>query len=1359
MNESYEQTISILDFFLFFSLAIICYGACPENNLDWENSEIFSINKQPAHSTFIPYASLDQAKTANRENSPFYKSLNGNWKFFWVAKPSDRPKEFYKPEFNVNKWNNIPVPGNWQMYGYGIPIYVNVQYPFGKPTPPYIPHENNPVGSYRTTFLIPQNWEKRNVFIHFAGVKSAFYIWVNGKKVGYSQGSMTPAEFNLTGFLKKGENILAVQVYRWSDGSYLEDQGMWCLSGIFRDVYLFSVSKLHISDFFVKTDLDKNYRNSTLEIDVNLKNLAEISEKYRIEAHLLDPTTKKEISTLATKVEKIVAGEERFISLSTVINNPLKWTAEIPNLYQILLILKNNDGQIEEVLECKTGFRKIEIKDFKLLLNGVPILLKGVNRHEHHPKYGRFIPKETMIKDIKLMKRFNINTVRTSHYPNDPYWYELCDRYGIYVINETNVESHGANSILPRSDPRWTAATIDRIKSMIQRDKNHPLVIMWSLGNEAGTGDNFLAMRDYAHKADPSRPVHYEGYNEAADIYSRMYPRISEMIDYAKSDYTKPYFICEYAHAMGNACGNLREYWDVINNYKPFIGGCIWDWVDQGLVKKDAAGKWFYAYGGDFGPPGTPSDGNFCLNGLVFPDRTISPKMWEVKKVYQNILVTAHDLSAGTFEISNKYCFTNLNNFCAGWKLLQNGKVIKEGELGILAISPGSFKKVTIPLDGIPPSKALLKNRGELWLEIYFTLAESTFWGDKGFKVAWEQFKIPSQKRKSPVARLSEIPALTIKDEGIKVIITGKEFNLMFDKQSGLMQSYNYKGVQLLAKAGGPRLSLFRAPLDNDVLVKQSWYQAGFDNLQRSVDSFQTQKVADNLFQLTVKAKYTGKNDAGFIHTCIYTVSGNGDVLFDNQIFPYGNVGDPARIGLTFTIVNDLENLKWYGRGPFENYPDRKTGSAIGQFSSTVTEQYVPYIKPQSNGSKQDVRWCLLNDDKGIGFMIRHVAEPFAMTALHYREKDFAIVRNRNELIPREKIYLTIDARSRGVGNASCGPEILPKYKVLAQPTAFSFSLRPYDQEKISWDSLAQYSLPIIPAPMIQRNKHGVITIKSLTTDAEIYFSLDGSEPGISSNKYFEPFTQVAAAVLKVKAITKELSSATVSREIPRLKVLQPEIDPLNAYFRDELNVNLECQTKDAEIYYTLDNSSPTKNSLLFNEPVRISNSTMLRARAFKDGHFTSDEVISHYQLLKKTAGINYRYYVGKWKKTPHFFGLNPDKTGIISHFRLEKIETNKDHFALLMFGSITIERPGEYTFYCGSNDGSKLFIDSNLLIDNDGPHGFQELSGEITLDKGIHTIEVRYFQNGGGQELKVFWRGPGFDKQEYQDVSSRIFE
>ncbi len=1345
---------------IFISIHFVAklYGQELQN--DWENSEVFRINKEEAHSTAIPFATIEEAKKSDWKTSPFYKLLHGKWKFNWVAKPSDRPLEFYKPQYDVTDWDEITVPSNWQMEGYGIPIYTNTDYPFVMVNPPFIPDNNNPVGSYRRNISIPNSWDGREIFVHFAGVKSAFYIWVNGKKVGYSQDSMSPAEFNITPYLRKGNNVLAVEVYRWCDGSYIEDQDMWRLSGIFRDVYLFSTSKIYIKDFFVKTDLDENYKNAHLTIDVELKNYSNKKlNNYSIESLLLDETG-NQIGEKLNELNIDFSDYEKVnISLNQLVTNPKKWTAETPNLYQIILILKNENGKIIETTETKIGFREVEIKDSRFLVNGVPVLLKGTNRHEMHPRFGQHIPKETMIKDILLMKKFNINTVRNSHYPNDSFWYKLCDEYGLYVIDEANVESHGANGLLPRGKPEWKAAVVDRMKNMIQRNKNHPSIVIWSLGNEAGNGDNFFAMRDYSHKADPSRPVHYEGYNDAADIYSRMYPPIKDMIEYGSGDDKRPFFLCEYSHSKGNSSGGLQDYWDVIESNPIFMGACVWDWVDQGLYKKDKNGIEYFAYGGDFGPKDIPSDSNFCINGLIFPNRNISPKLWEVKKVYQNITVEPIDLLQGKVRIKNKFSFTNLNRYNAKWALSENGIVMQKGKIGKLNVKPLEEKSIIIPLQDVK-----VKADAEYWLKISFVQSKKTLWAEKEFEVAWNQFRIPFQnivREVKDVVHSSSIEVVENKDE---IALRNNNFEIVFSKYSGTIHSLKYNENDLLSintkTSSGPILNVYRAPIDNDHGIDEEWKKYGLNKSMVRVETINVQKVDESKVWINVEINYKMKEGSGFIHKCTYTILGNGDIYSDNQILPYGNLPSLAQIGMSFILKPEYENIKWFGRGPFENYYDRKTAAAIGLYASTVDDQYVPYITPQANGSKQDVRWALFTNKQNEGLMFINRTEPFTMNALNYSQQNLEEANHTNELQKSDEIYLTISSYERGVGVKGKGTKILSKEGVEKELTSFSYIIRSFNSNKGDANNYARNSRAIIipSSPIIVRDIFGKVSMNSVLPDAEIYYTLDDTEPTRKSQKYNKPFEQISATTIKAKSFYVKEISYTSIRNVNLLQVLNPKIFPADIYISDESIVTINSPLLDVEIHYTLDGSQPTEVSSLYIKPIKIKKTSTLSVRTFKKGYSPSDIIKSKYEKVKIDSGVESRFYIGKFESTPNYLNLKPEKIVNKEQFRLEDIENVPSHYALLLLGSINIDVEGEYTFYCGSNDGTKLYIGDKLLIDNDGGHGYQEKYGKINLEKGTHKIEVRYFQQGGGQELKVSWQGPNFEKRELtrEDLSGK---
>ncbi len=1024
---------------------------------DWENCQIFGINKEPAHCTMQVFGNAQNA-LANQ----YYKSLNGNWKFNWVPRPAERPVDFYKPNYDCSKWKTIPVPSNWQMLGYGIPIYTNVTYPFPK-NPPYIAHNNNTVGSYRHKFTIPDNWNGREIFLHFDGVESAFYLWINGKKVGYSQGSRTPAEFDITKYLKPGQNLLAAEVYRWSDGSYLEDQDFWRLSGIFRDVYLFATPKLHIRDFFVHTDLDKQYRNATLRVELKVHNYGSqpaTAPAVNMTLNNTNGNTAVSMSASKSTTAKIAPGSEKTYTLKALIPNPAKWSAEHPNLYTLLLKLTDNNGNITEVIPSRIGFRKVEIKNSRLYLNGKAIKIKGVNRHEHDPDTGHYITVASMIKDIKLMKLYNINAVRTCHYPDTPIWYSLCDEYGLYLIDEANIESHGMGYDLKYTlgnNPQWKAAHLDRINSMVQRDKNHPSVIIWSMGNEAGRGCNFEACANFIHKTDPSRPVHYSIMNSVADIDSVMYPRVGYLVSQGKKKSPKPFLMCEYAHAMGNAVGNLQEYWNAIEKYPRLIGGCIWDWVDQGLRKYDKQGKWFWAYGGDYGDK--PNDGNFCINGLVFPDRKVPPKLWEVKKVYQNIAIKPDNLLNGTVKIHNKYVFTNLNNFNITWSLAQDGNIVQKGKLPPLNLQPGETTTLQIPFQKPP-----LINGSEYWLRIGFNLKNKTLWAPAGHEIAWQQLKIPYPVGPRPLATLPSAHAnLKIRKANGSVKLTGNNFSVSFDRITGTINSLVYNGREMIAHDSsvgfaGPILSVFRAPLDNYRRYKKQWYKAGLNNLQATVRKFTVKRTGKSSVDVQIVKYYKGKNNAAFEHTCTYTVWSNGFIHVTNNIKPINTPSMLPRIGLKMMVNGALENVTWYGRGPWENYIDRKTSADVSLYHSTVTKQYVPYVRPQSNGNKSDVRWVALTDTSGKGLLV--VADnKISFTALHLTEKDLDKANHIDQVTPRKSIRFNIDYRQNALGNASCGPGPLNKYILKAKPVTFGFIIRPYSPDMGNISTIAKLKM------------------------------------------------------------------------------------------------------------------------------------------------------------------------------------------------------------------------------------------------------------------------------------------------------------
>ena len=1349
---------------LFFSTLSI--DATSENGInDWENPRVLSINREPANCTSMPFLNIEQAQKGIREESPFFKLLNGQWKFNWVPRPDERPEMFYQPEYDVSNWKEIKVPAHWQYEGYDKSFFVDLEFGFEEKNPPFIPHDNNPVGSYRRNFTLPDNWEGREIFIHFAGVQSAFYIWVNGHKVGYSQDSMSPAEFNITKFCKKGDNVLAVEVYRWCDGSYLESQGAWRYAGVFRDVYLYSTPETHLRDFFVKTDLDEFYKSATLNITAKIKNYSPEGKKELIlEGTLLDASGKRVATDLEmkAKIENIEGTEEEVVNWKVKVENPLKWSAEKPNLYQMLFTLKNNENEIIEVEQCKVGFREIEIKDSSLFINGVSVLLKGANRHEHDPKTGRAVTYQRMLNDVILMKKFNLNTVRTSHYPNNPIWYDLCDEYGLYVVDEANLESHGVNGLLPKSDPEWKAPAIDRLNSMIQRDKNHPSIIFWSLANESGSGENFLHMRDHAHKVDPTRLVHYEGYNQAGDVESRMYATVERVRKFGQSKSAKPFFLCEYALATGNSVGNLKEYWDVIEKYKSTIGGCVWDWSDQGVWKNTASGDEYFSWAGPHDPDVMPIDAQFVFNGLLFSVQTPSPKVWEVKKVYQYIAVEPVDISSGKIKIRNKYFYTNLNNYNMYWSILEDGQEIEKKLYETMNIAPGKEKIITVPIQNLKT-----KAGAEYLLKISFKLKEKTLWADIGYEVAWEQLTIPSKNASKPMMNIEDIPDISFTHNEDKISVNGSNFNVIFCKKNGVIAEYTYQGKTLFhsndKNFGGPILNAYRAPTANDKLLTSQWQDVGLDSLAQKVVSIQVDNLNNKTVQINVQSKYSGNKKERFKHNCTYSIMGNGMILVDNQIIPIGNLPSLPKIGLIMTLAGEYENMEYFGSGPHENYSDRKFGAKLARYNSTIDKQFVPYGIPQENASRQDIRWVAFknNDDAGFAFVSRN--KPFAMNALHYTIKDLEKATLISQLVRRNPITLCIDAKQRGVGNGLDNVErvekatLLKEYAVSPQFFNYSFSIRPFTGEMDNISKFCRSQIPVLTEPASERDIQGFITIENPSGFGTIYYTLDGEEPNEASLIYTSPFKKVEHCTIKAKVIhAKYGESRANSRTFNQLTVSTPEASPNNVFYHENVSVTLSSQTQNGVIYYTLDGSEPNESSIAYKGAISISQNTVLKAKAFNKGYKPSAVMTSAYNKYNPEQGLIYKYFDILSEKVPDFINLTHDKTGSVNTISFSEIETNMDHYALQFLGLINIEQKGEYTFYTGSNDGSELFINNKLIVSNDGPHGYLEESGKIELDKGEHFIEVRYFQNGGGQDLFVYYEGPGIKKQE---IPSEVFK
>ncbi len=1013
---------------------------------DWENPLVVSRNTEPPHATLIPYSTIEKALAADRFASEFMLSLNGQWKFHWASKPDGRPRDFFNLEFDVSAWQEIAVPGNWQLQGYDVPIYLNSDYPFPA-DPPRIPHDRNPVGSYRTEFIIPPDWRGRQIFLHFDGVDSAFYVWVNGIPVGYSQDSRTPAEFDITRHLRTERNVLAVEVYRFSDGSYLECQDFWRLSGIFRNVYLFSTPSLHIRDFEIKGDLDEDCRDAVLHVRAWVKNYGdEAGRNHCLEVRLFDPEghlVGEEIFAKGTS-PYIAPHAESIFLLKASVSSPHKWSAEQPNLYSVVLTLKDAQGAVVEIESAKFGFREVEVKDGQLRLNGQPILIMGVNRHEHDPFTGHYVTRESMVEDILLMKQNNINAVRTCHYPDDPQWYELCDRYGIYLIDEANIESHGLGykpEVTLANRPEWKKAHLDRIIRMVERDKNHPSVIIWSLGNEAGDGTNFEAGSEWIHRRDPSRPVHYERaeLRSHTDIYCPMYPSVEQIIAYAEGKPERPLIMCEYEHAMGNSCGNFRDYWEAIERYPELQGGFVWDWVDQGIWKTTADGRRYFGYGGDFGD--SPTDGNFCCNGLVLPDRTITPKTIEAKTIYQNIGFAPVDLATGKLDVLNKFFFTDLSGCEILWSVSEDGAEIESGRFDRLDIGPRQSRGIVVPFRRPKPQPG-----AECWLRFSVRLRDDVPWAAKGHEIAAEQFKLPFGEA-APPEKADGMPPLRLSEKENSIVISGPDFEVRFDRTGGLLSSYRHRGEELLVR--GPEPNFWRAPTDNDFgngMEKRCavWRRASG---VRSLESFTVEQIGTAAVRLVadfdlpdVRSKYRTTS----------TVFGSGDIIVENRI-QIGSTDLPElpRFGMRLRVPERFEQVEWYGRGPHENYWDRRASALVGRYQSTARDLFVPYVSPQENGTRTDVRWVAVRDEEGRGLaffgldLLSFSALFYAIEDLH-REKRGTM--HPTDLVERDFVELTIDHKQTGVGGEdSWGARPYPQYTLFPDNYVYRFRLKPLD--------------------------------------------------------------------------------------------------------------------------------------------------------------------------------------------------------------------------------------------------------------------------------------------------------------------------
>ncbi len=1027
---------------------------------EWQNPEIFEINRQPTRSTSLSYPSLKSIESG--QNSIRQISLDGDWDFHWVPKPAERPEGFEALEYSTEGWKTIQVPGHWELQGYGVPIYAPFHMPpsLKKRNLPNIDPDDNPVGSYRKSFSIPLEWKNHEIYLRFEGVCSAYYVWLNGSFVGYAQDSMLPSEFFITPYLREGENLLAVQVYRFSDGSYLEDQDMWFLSGIFRSVKLLAFPQVFIRDIHVESKFYDDFTQADVVINAE------------IYFHPQDQPQEEELQCTAVLQyagEELTRTDQRFvivpdqtIQLTTrlSVNHPKLWSAEIPNLYDVFLYLSDQNGNQIDVRHFRHGFRQVEIRNRQLFVNGQSILIKGVNRHDFDPLTGHTMTAERLLEDVLLMKRNNINAVRTSHYPNDERFYDLCDEYGIYVMDEANIETHGLRDVM-RGDMRWMAAMSSRVERMIARDRNHASIIFWSLGNESSSDEKFSQLADLVHQLDPTRPVHYEQDHkgEYADVFSLMYPHPQDLEKIANGeDFTfrqgilswktihgknanqKPIILCEYAHAMGNSLGNFQEYLDVFEKYPQCMGGFIWDFADQSILSKTEDGQDFWAYGGDLGDPYRFSV--FGCNGIFAANREPHPAVWTVKKGYQNVEIRATDASSGKFEVKNKHRFLNLSYLKMLWYLEINGELKQQGELPQLKLDPMQSTEIEIPVQ-----LSEYANTQEAFITIQFTLREDETWAKAGHEVAWEQFEFPIFKEvEERLVPLSQ-EKIQLTSQADQVIISGSAFSVLFDPHSGFLRQYIYQGHELFKSPLRP--NLWRAWIDNDIssfivypwlksLIGRHFWRSASQKLR--CIHFHAHAFDDHQIRVETSWRVFGGKTP---FETVYTIDANGCIQVEASFTPAREL---ERMGMQLTLPAEFHKVEYFGLGPQETMPDRQLGARVGKYTTTVDDLIHHYVRPQENGNRSQVRWLQVSDDNKVGLSFqRFGAQHFNFSAWPYTQDHLMEANHIHELGRSDLVTLNIDLTQKGVGgDVPAGDNPHDEYRLFAnKPLKFAFLIKP----------------------------------------------------------------------------------------------------------------------------------------------------------------------------------------------------------------------------------------------------------------------------------------------------------------------------
>lgn len=1007
----------------------------------WENHQIDGINRMPARAHFLTFPSKEKALLNNNRYTHAFKNLNGVWKFMFLDAPEYSPEGFFNSDFDVTKMDDITVPGNWQLQGYGKMHYSDLWYNFPI-NPPYVPTEN-PTGIYKRTFFVEESYRDKKIIIRFCGVDSAYHLWINGKEVGYSKVARNESEFDITDLIRVGEeNDVTVRVYQWSDGTYLEDQDMWWESGIFRDVELIGVPKDGINDYKVIADLDDEYKNGIFKVEAFLRTIKEVNVTFE----LVDAGE----NTVFTKT---VVAKEGKACIDEVITNVNHWTAETPYLYKLFMTVED-DGQIVEVIPQNVGFRNIKLNGETFLVNGVAIKFKGVNRHDYSPQNGRVVSREEIEKDIILMKQFNINAIRTSHYPNSYYLYDLCDEYGMYLIAETDLECHGfeltGDYKWITDDPSWELAYVSRMTRMIERDKNHPAIIFWSLGNESAFGCNFRKMTDVAHEMDPTRLVHYEGDFdvESADVYSTMYTWIEnpkkpylmkDIIEKSK----KPHVHCEYCHAMGNGPGNLKDYQDLVYAHDKLQGGFVWEWFDHGIESFTESGEKYYRYGGDFGDD--PSNKDFCIDGLIMPDRTPSPGLYEYKKVIEPITTTAVDIQKGIINLLSRYDFANLDRFNLVYKVMEDDVILQTGFMAVPSIEARANKDITLPYD-LSAIKA--KPGAHYYVNISYQLREDTRYASSGHELATAQFELPLYKE-GIVVRPEGI--LNVEKEHTTLHVKGANFSLDFNLVNGNLMNIVRDGMQVLSK--GPRLTLWRAPISNDMEIIDKLKKVYFLHLEHEVVMNIDYHMEGNILKVEVDTINSTTNSAWHFKTkYVYTVCPSGDILIDVEGTPSGRV-DLApdmlpRIGVSMHLDKSMEHVRYFGMGPGENYADSKEAAQMGLYANTVDGLFTNYVIPQENGNHMGCKWVSMTNDRGMGLLASTEGD-FNFSASWYEDKDLDDAKHTCDLVKRDYIVFNVDYKQNALGTNSCGQWQLDKYRAKFEDFKLSFRLTPFNNKEV----------------------------------------------------------------------------------------------------------------------------------------------------------------------------------------------------------------------------------------------------------------------------------------------------------------------